>query len=308
MAILGAVFLSQLEGFVEIARLGNITTAAQSLSLSQPALSSRLRSLETELGTELFIRTRRGVRLTVAGSAFLPHAERTLAAAAEGSRSIQEVRTESGERVVLGATLGVTLTLLPRALREFRDANPGVPLRVRSTLSVPELTDLVLRGEVAMGITRDFRHADLERIPLFEDPLVLVVSSRHRLAARARARAADIAAEELIVFDEKAVERERAATLLRESGITPRTTMTIDTVEGAKKLVEQDLGLAILPYTSVMDELAAGSLVRLRVADLRLPLRRTIAVRRGDAGRLPKPLAGITRSLRALGAAAIRGA
>jgi DNA-binding transcriptional LysR family regulator len=302
------VFLSQLEGFVEIARLGNITTAAESLALSQPALSSRLRSLETELGTELFIRTRRGVRLTAAGSAFLPHAERTLAAAAEGSRSIQEVGSESGETIVLGATLGVTFTLLPKALREFRDTNPGVPLRVRSTLSVQELADLVLRGEVAMGVTRDFRHADLERIPLFEDPLVLVVSSRHRLAARTRARAADIATEELIVFDEKAVERERAATLLRESGITPRTTLTIDTVEGAKQLVEQGLGLAILPYTSVMDELAARTLVRLRVADLELPRRRTIAVRRGDAGRLPEPLSGIIRSLRALGAAAIRGA
>ena len=87
----GPVFLAQLDAFVEIARRGNVSRAAEALFLSQPALSARLKSLETELGAALFVRTKRGVRLTDAGRAFLPYAQRAIDSIADGKLFVAEL-------------------------------------------------------------------------------------------------------------------------------------------------------------------------------------------------------------------------
>jgi DNA-binding transcriptional LysR family regulator len=80
--------IERIETFLEVARTGNVTRAAHALGLSQPALTERVQALERELGTDLFVRTRRGVRLSDAGRGFLPHAERVLAAVDEGRRAV----------------------------------------------------------------------------------------------------------------------------------------------------------------------------------------------------------------------------
>src|ERR671924_1038409 len=73
------MLFAHLEAFVEVARQGNVSRAAQALFLTQPAITARLKSLESDLGVELFVRTHRGMKLTDAGRSFLPYAERTLA-------------------------------------------------------------------------------------------------------------------------------------------------------------------------------------------------------------------------------------
>jgi DNA-binding transcriptional LysR family regulator len=297
----GQVFLAQLEGFVEVARLGTITRAADALAVSQPALSARLKSLEDELGSSLFTRTRRGVRLTPAGRAFLAHAERILLETERGTQELAELRTSGGDAVVLGATLGVTFTLLPLALRRFRDEHADARISVRSALSAQHLVDMVLRGEVALGLTRELQHPDLERIPLYDDPLLVVAPRGHRFAASGRTRLHELKDEELIVYDANAPERERVLTVLKGFGVVPRRTTTIDTVEGAKRLVEEGLGVAVLPATSVRGELRLGSIVPIVITDARLPSRAVIAVRRNDAGPLPKDLHSIVVTLRELG-------
>lgn len=86
---------AQVEGFVAVAREGNLRRAAARLYISQPALSARIAALEAELGTELFRRTRTGMVLTHAGRAYLPYAERALEALEGGRRSWRRWRTGS---------------------------------------------------------------------------------------------------------------------------------------------------------------------------------------------------------------------
>jgi len=86
-----AMQLGQVEGFVEVARRGNLSRAAEALFVTQPALTARLRSLEAEVGTRLFRRGHRGMVMTEAGQAFLPYAERALAALRRGAGAVERL-------------------------------------------------------------------------------------------------------------------------------------------------------------------------------------------------------------------------
>ena len=76
----------QIECFLAVARLGNLSRAAEEMFLTQPTLTARLKALEEEIGDQLFVRTSRGMRLTEAGKEFLPYAERVVGSFEEGWR------------------------------------------------------------------------------------------------------------------------------------------------------------------------------------------------------------------------------
>ncbi|WP_166176945.1 LysR family transcriptional regulator [Rubrobacter tropicus] len=87
----------QLECFLAVARLGNLSRAAEEMFLTQPTLTARLKALEEEVGDELFVRTSRGMRLTDAGREFVPYAERVVGGFEEGRRRLEELRGATGD-------------------------------------------------------------------------------------------------------------------------------------------------------------------------------------------------------------------
>ena len=111
--------LPQIEAFLEVARRQNLSRAAEALFVSQPTLTARLQSLEAALGEQLFVRTRRGMRLTEAGDAFLPYAEHAVAALADGRERLAELRRGVAGRLVLGAPPTVSTYILPALLARF---------------------------------------------------------------------------------------------------------------------------------------------------------------------------------------------
>src|SRR6266536_2935476 len=103
IADIGGGVLPQILAFLEVARRGNLSRAAEALYVSQPTLTARLKALESELGEQLFVRTRRGMRLTEAGEAFLPYAEHTVQAITDGRERLGELRRGIMGKLVLGA-------------------------------------------------------------------------------------------------------------------------------------------------------------------------------------------------------------
>ena len=101
------MLFGQVECFLTVARLGNVSRAAEEMFLTQPTLTARLKALEEELGDQLCVRTSRGMRLTEAGREFAPHAERVVGSFVEGKRHLEELLGASGGRLVLGAPPGV---------------------------------------------------------------------------------------------------------------------------------------------------------------------------------------------------------
>src|SRR2546421_12572081 len=105
--------LPQLEAFVEVVRRGSVTGAARALFVTQPALTARLNALERDVGAPLLLRRRGGIRLTPAGRAFLPYAERALHAVGEGRSVLAELRRGAAGHVAVCASPIVSTYALP---------------------------------------------------------------------------------------------------------------------------------------------------------------------------------------------------
>lgn len=288
--------LARLQAFVQVSRTGAISRAAEALYVTQPALTSRIQGLERMLGTELFVRSRHGSRLTDAGRALLPHAERALAALRHGREAVEAVRTGGSGSLTIGAAPAVSTYVLPAMLHRFQAGHPGVRLSVRSGHS-EEILELVLREEVEIGLMRPIQHPDVTSTLLYEDELALVVHRGHRFAAGGHVRMAQLSTEHLILFDRTSSYHELTSAIVRQAGIAPRGQLEVDNIDAAKRMVEQRLGIALLPRTSVQAEVGSGRLVPVKLTDMP-PIRREIVVaRRRDAGELSPVLASFLATL-----------
>jgi DNA-binding transcriptional LysR family regulator len=278
--------LPQIEAFLEVARRQNLSRAAEALFVSQPTLTARLQSLEAALGEQLFVRTRRGMRLTEAGDAFLPYAEHAVAALADGRERLSELRRGEAGRLVLGAPPTVSTYTLPALLARFSAAHPGVRLAIKTGTS-EEILDMVLHDQVQLGIIRALANQEIETIPLFTDTLVLIAGPGHRLARSSpgrQARMADLAGEVLVLFGRSSSYLEFTTATFRQAGVLPGSVLELDNIEAAKKMVERGLGVSLVPSSTVAGELAAGTLARIELVDAAPAQREIVAVRRRDAG------------------------
>jgi DNA-binding transcriptional LysR family regulator len=265
------VELDQVSAFLAIARLGGFTRASSSLHLSQPAISRRIHLLEHELGAPLFERVPRGVIVTDAGRAFLPHAEALLASMRDGIDAVAAVRGTSQGTVTLALVGTLASTALTERLRRFREAHPAIDLRIQTGLSA-EVSALVRRGDATLGLR--YEHdpdPHLVSSTVHHEPMVPVCSPRHRFARAQRVEPAELAGERWITFPprpggvaepyQSALEHWHAACGLNTAPIIP-----IDSLTAQKRMVEAAFGLALLPASSIDEELRSGTLCMLPIA------------------------------------------
>ena len=289
-----------LETFVEVARSGSVTRAAEALSLSQPSVSGRLQTVEAELGEQLLVRTPRGVRLTDAGREFLPYAERAVRAVHDGQVVLDELREVHRGRLVLGAAPAVSTYFLPGALKRFVTEHPGIRISVRTGHS-EEVLAMVLADQVQIGLVRSLQHSEIEVHPCYEDELVLLVSPSHPFSSRRIVSLEEVAREGLVLFDRTSSYYELTRGLFLDSGIVPSTAMELDNIEAAKKMVELGMGVALLPRVAVAREVAFGTMVPVVIADAPTIHRPVLAIHRRGPG-LAGPGLAFLALLRALGA------
>ena len=276
------MLLAQVEAFLTVAERRSVSEAATVLFVTQPALTTRLKKLEQELGVALFTRTPRGMRLTAEGRAFRTHAQRAVRSLAEGTELLRELREGRVGELLLGAAPAISTYVLPLLLRRFQTAFPNVHLIVRTGHS-EEILELVLREQVHLGLVRELPHPAISSTPLYEDEIVLVIHPGHRFAERPSIQVADLAAERLILFDRTSSYFVLTSAFFREAGIVPRGVMELDNVDATKKMVEHGLGIAFLPYTAVREELAHGSLQEVGIEGYDSVRRPIVAIRRRDA-------------------------
>jgi DNA-binding transcriptional LysR family regulator len=276
------MLLTQIEAFLTIAERRSVSEAAGVLYVTQPAVTTRIKNLERELGVELFVRTPRGMRLTAEGRAFRSHAQRAVQSLAEGRQLLRELREGRVGELLVGAAPAISTYVLPLVLRRFQAAFPQVHLIVRTGHS-EEILEMVLREQAHVGLVRELPHPATTSRPLYEDEIVLVVDPGHRFAQEPSIVVRELAGERLILFDRTSSYFVLTSAFFREAGVVPRGVMELDNVDATKKMVEHGLGIAFLPYTAIRDELAAGTLCEVGI-DGYEPVRRPIvAIRRRDA-------------------------
>lgn len=147
------VDLRLVEYFVAVVDHGGVTRAAQALFIAQPSLSQAIRSLEREIGADLFDRTGRGLELTAAGRAFEVAARRVVRDVAVAKQRMDDIRGLRTGRLYIAALADVTLDRLPQMVKAFRDAHPGVEVRIADPGHAGGVVDAVRQGRAELGFT-----------------------------------------------------------------------------------------------------------------------------------------------------------
>ncbi|MGD9895164.1 MAG: LysR family transcriptional regulator [Dehalococcoidia bacterium] len=268
--------LGQLEAFLQVASHHSFSKAAEVLFLTQPSVTARIQSLEKELAEELFERTGRTVRLTDAGAAFLPYADRVLKDVQEGRDALEALRHGDFGSLRIGSALTISTYVLPKILKTFRARYPGVEVSIRTGRS-DQVLEMLLDDEVQVGIVRALVHQDVETVHLYDDEVVLVTDPGHPFTRDRTADIAEVGKQPLIFFDKGSSYYGLVHGFFRDAGIVPLHAMELDSMEATKKMVEEGLGIAVLPRVSVERELKLGLLVEVEITGVPR-IRRQIAL------------------------------
>jgi len=285
------LLIAQVEGFLEIARQHNLSRAAEALHVTQPALTARIKLLEEELGTPLFERSHRGMRLTDAGRAFVPHAERAVDALATGRGLVGDHARGVAGQLTIGTAPAIGTYVLPGLLTRFVARFSDIRLVVRTGHS-EEIVELVDRGELDIGLIREVHHTGVTVRTLYSDALILVVPPRHEFAHIGPVDVERLADATLILFDRTSSYYDLTHAIFRAAGVVPRSTIELDNIEAAKHMVRNGLGVALLPATAIAGDVARGELRSVVLAGVPPNRRRIVAVWRSTSGTLAPPLQG----------------
>ena len=139
---------------------------------------------------------------------------------------------------------------------------------------------MVMSEEVQAGLVRAVVRPDIETVQLYEDEMVLVTNPEHPFAAIGEARLEDVGREPFILLDKTSSYHSLVHGLFRQAGVVPWAVMELDSLEAAKKMVEEGLGIAMLPRVAVERDVGLGTLTEIRLHDAEGPRRRITLIYR----------------------------
>ncbi|HEV7640046.1 MAG TPA: LysR family transcriptional regulator [Gaiellaceae bacterium] len=249
-----SIELRHLNHFVAVAEEGSFTRASRRLHIVQSAVSASIRSLERELGVELFERAAQGVHLTEEGHVLLPEARLTLAAAAGARDAVDAVSGGLRGRLTVGAMQMLQAVDVPQLLADFHRGHPLVELHLRHAKGgSAELADRVRLGELDLAIlsSPERRAPGLELTQIASEAIELVCHKDHPLAARDAVDLADLAEEPFIDFPVGWGVRIAVDAALTSAGVRRAVTMEVDDALHLVRMVGVGLGIALLPPSIV---------------------------------------------------------
>ena len=245
--------LDQLRYFLQVAERGNFTRAAESLTISQSALSRSIQKLEDELGQPVFERKTRSVSLTEAGVLLKSRAQQILVILEDTKAEI----TDDGEsgRIRIGAIPTIAPYFLPDLLRKFSSEFP------KATLIVQEnTTDVLLKsctqGEIDLAILAlpvPSKYLEVEE--LFEEELLLVLPPNHPLVEKSRIRLSDVEPFPFVLLDEAHCLSENIMTFCRRRSVQPVAVERTSQLTMVQELVSLSHGVSMIPAMArVLDQ------------------------------------------------------
>jgi len=244
--------LRQLEYVDHVARTLNFTRAAAELHVAQPALSRAIANLEEELGSRLFERTSRSVRLTDAGANFVVRARRILADVRNLGFEMDEF-TRGTAGVVRISTWYHLEPMLPKLLRDFIAQNPRLEVSIVEMVGTDMLNALRL-GEIDLGvavIAPQWDTTDIELEEIRAEPLVVLLPMTDELASRPTVPLKALAGRPFIAPGAGTTARYWFDRLFASAGVEPRITLETNEIAATQAYVNIGLGTAIMPQSVV---------------------------------------------------------
>jgi DNA-binding transcriptional LysR family regulator len=262
----------QLRTFRVVAETLNFTRAAERLNLTQSAVSHQIKALEQELGEPLFIRAKRGVKLSEAGKVALDHARRVLdeADALRERLSGRGGTTPTGRVRAAAATQAFVHLFVP-LFEAFMRSHPGIEVSFRTTVSTDQTLADILNGNVDVGFASlPVYSPNLQVTELFEDELVVIVGHAHPLAGRKTITVDEMRRERLVLFERGASIRRATDQFFNRVGFEPELALESNDTYFIKLMVERGIGISLLPSWAVRDEVRWGWLAQLPIEGHRL--------------------------------------
>jgi len=269
--------LHKLEIFLRVVREGSFSKAAETLLMTQPAVSQHMQELESQLGTQLFTRERRGVSLTAEGKTLERYTIQMLALMAEAENAITDVGKLASGQLTLGATPGMSIYLLPDSIQAFRAQFPQLSVTLQTGIT-PQIVSELRAGQIELGFIEgeldaitnlQLGVAELEKVEQ-----LVVVGPKHPWWGRDTIPLAELDRQSFIMRQPHSQSRIWLEEIFAANAIHPKINAEFDNVESIKRTVALGMCLSILPTYVVSHEVDAGQLHTLTVESS--PLQRTL--------------------------------
>ncbi|HVA38001.1 MAG TPA: LysR family transcriptional regulator [Candidatus Dormibacteraeota bacterium] len=262
---LGNLNFSHIEAFIQAARLGSFSRAAESLDRTQGAVSQSIAALEERYGGPLFDRLGRRLGLTPLGEILLPRAERAVAELRAAGDEIRGLLNAERDTIYIGAFPSVAGRLMPALIGEFVRSHPSVDFLLLEG-ERDEVVEMVKRGEADVGfVLLPADDPELDVVEIFTEPYLLIVPMSHRLAARHEVAMADVVGEPLVGFGDSSGSWPAIVSAFeRTTGRRPERRWTTDDIYTMTGFVRARLGIALIPRLALP---MAGELVAIRIVD-----------------------------------------
>ena len=248
--------IPNLSAFIAVADTGSFSEASELLYLTQPAVSKRVSSLETELDVQLFDRIGRKVTLTEAGSSLLARARNILQQVEDSKRAIQNLSGHVAGKLSIGTSHHIGLHRLPPVLRAFTHAYPEVELDLHF-MDSEEACHAIEHGDLEMGIvTLPLEPAKvLQTYEVWPDPLDIIVNQSHPLALLEQVTAKQLAEHSAILPTRGTYTRQIFEHTMRKHKLELKVGLSTNYLETIKMMVSVGLGWSVLPRSMLNKEL-----------------------------------------------------
>lgn len=258
--------LANLQAFVAVAEQASFSLAAERLFLTQPAVSKRIATLESELNQRLFDRIGRTVRLTEPGLVLLPRARRIIGELEDSRRELANLSGRIAGRLKIGTSHHIGLHRLPPVLRQFNSHYPEVMLDIQF-LDSEDACHGVESGELEIGIITlpSKTPARLESKIIWNDPLSLVCAREYPLA-KDTPSLDKLLSFPAILPGPETYTREAIEKALKPYGASAQVALSTNYLETIKMLVSVGLGWSLLPETMLDKELAVLDIEELQIS------------------------------------------
>ena len=253
--------------FYYTARAGSITRAAELLSVSQPAVSQAVRTLEEEVGMPLFVRTGKGVRLTPAGEVLYSYVERGYESILMGEMKLRELQNlESGEIRIGASDMTLRFFLLPY-LQKFHEAYPGIKLTVTNG-PTPETLKMMQEGRIDFGVVTDpvGAHGDLQILKMREISDVFVAGYRFLELKHRTIPLKELERLPIICLEKNTSTRRYMDAFLKENKVFIQPEIELATSDMIVEFARRNFGVANVVYDFAREYLEKGELFELKLS------------------------------------------
>ena len=264
----------RLQVFHTVARLLSFTKAAESLHMTQPAVTFQVRQLEEQFNTRLFDRTHNRISLTEAGQRVYEYADRIFELYAEMENAVRDMTGEISGMLVIGASTTIAEYMLPSLLGDFKKQYPDINVHLKVSNS-DGIVSMVENNDIDLGVVEaPVMNKNLVVEECRKDRLVAIVPPQHALASQQSVAVKELLENAYIAREEGSGTREVIQEYLAELGLQTsdvHVSMELGSPEAIKGAVEAGMGISIVSEVTIHKELQLGSLVAL---ELEPPLER----------------------------------